>query len=191
MILWMPRRELLFGLIACLMALVPAPAARSHVLPVSGCPNENLLPTAANLALVRQAALCLVNKERALHRSPRLLSSEALANASQRHATDMVVRRYFGHTTKGGSTYFQRLYRSGYRLPGRPYRFGEALGYDYGERAAARQMLLGRVLLSRLHHDYLMGPPFQHIGIGIVAAPAFPQAGFTGATYVFAVGRRR
>jgi hypothetical protein len=51
-------------------------------------------------------------------------------------------------------------------------------------------MLLNRVMLSALHHNWLMGARFQHLGIGVVAAPPYPQPGFGGATYVFAVGRR-
>lgn len=184
------RRLIAIALAAGVLA-VPVPAASAHVPAVASCPNENLIPAPTNLALVRTAARCIINRERALHRAAPLLSNAALLGAAQRHADDMVARRYFSHTTPGGLGYFQRLLRSGYRLPGRPYGFGEALGYDYDARATPRAILLQRVLLSGLHHYWLMGPRFQHIGIGVAAAPPFPQAGHTGATYVFAVGRRR
>jgi uncharacterized protein YkwD len=170
--------------------LAPAAAAPAHVPAVAACPNDGLVPTPQNLSLVREASLCLVNRLRAAHGVRPLLRNSALLTASQRHAEDMVRRRYFSHTTKGGLGYFQRLLRSGYRLPGRTPAFGEALGYDYGQRATPRAMLLNRVMLSALHHNWLMGARFQHLGVGAVAGPPFPQPGFGGATYVFAVGRR-
>ena len=177
-------RLLLAAAAACVVA-IPAPVASAHVLPIASCPNENLIPTPANVEVVRAAARCLVNRERRAHGLGSLGMNTSLQAAAQRWAQAMVDRRYCSHGAA-----LQRLYSSGYRVRGLPYGFGEALGWDYGLGALPRAMLLNRILPSPLHHFWLMGARFQHIGIGVVAAVC-QDGSPAGATYVFDVGRRR
>jgi uncharacterized protein YkwD len=173
----LPLAAFAVALAASALFAVPASAA---------CPNADLVPSAANLEQVRAATLCLLNEQRAHHGVRPLAFEASLQRAAQAHSGDMVARRYFSHTTLGGPALIPRLLASGYHVPGRPYRFGEALGWAGGAGATPR-LILARVLSSSLHRGYLFGALFTHVGIGVAVGTPF---GGAGATYVFDVGWR-
>ena len=73
------------------------------------CANTDLLPTAANLPLIRAAVLCLHNQTRAQQGLPALKENARLDKAALGHSNDMVAAGYFDHTTPGGTSFVDRI----------------------------------------------------------------------------------
>src|SRR5690242_13814903 len=61
------------------------------------CPFATLRPTAHNLARVRAATLCLVNRERARHGEHALHWNVHLVSSAQSHTESMAYGDYFEH----------------------------------------------------------------------------------------------
>ncbi len=192
-----PARRRWLALAACLAVAAVGPASAGAVTAaraparalLSSCPNADLAPTTANVALARAATSCLLNRERAAHGMRPLVVSAALLRVAQTHSRDMVARHYFQHDTLHGLGVIARLLSSGYARGSQRYELGEALGYNYDDKVTPARMIL-QLLSSPLHRAKLLGARFENVGIGIVAAPPFLFAGHGGATYTFDVGLR-
>lgn len=89
-----------------LPALVSLVLAATLFLPV---------PTgaAAELSVLRDKALALVNKSRAEHDLRPLELTAPLNRAAQAHAEDMLARNYYSHVSPGGDTVMDRYRRAG------------------------------------------------------------------------------
>jgi uncharacterized protein YkwD len=99
-------------------------------------------PTAANVAKVKSATLCLLNAERNSHGRATLRPNAGLALAGRRHARDMVSRRYFAHNSKAGRSFDDRIRGAGYLRRGhRGAIMGENLGWGSGSLATPRAMV--------------------------------------------------
>jgi len=61
------------------------------------------VPTADNLAGIKQATVCLVNDFRASHGVAALSVDSNLTNAAQYHSDDMMSRQYFSHDHPAGA----------------------------------------------------------------------------------------
>ena len=131
--------------IACALVALVAPAA-SHARPATppkadaaaeGCANTDLKPTRANLELVRDAVLCLHNRERASHGLPKLKENPKLRRAAERHSSNMVDSRFFDHTSPGGSTMVDRIRRTGYTSRASSWALGENIAWGSGRLATA------------------------------------------------------
>ncbi len=68
-----------------------------------------------SLAEIRGFALQLVNRDRQLKGLPPLVADELLTQTAQRHAEDMLKRRYFSHTTPEGRSPMDRFIALGGR----------------------------------------------------------------------------
>lgn len=67
-------------------------------------------------AIVMAAALSLfgdVNRERAAHGLRPLVLDSQLSGVAEEHASDMAQRRYFSHTSRTGSSPFDRMRAAG------------------------------------------------------------------------------
>lgn len=178
------RRAVVAGCAVLVVALA-APAGAS----AAPCADADVVPTAANTEAVRSAVACLLNQQRASHGLRPLRQHPALVGAAQHHSDDMVRRGYFSHDTLGGPSAIRRLLNTSYKMPGRSYDFGEALGYNYGGAATAGRMV-AQVLASPRHRAFLLASRFQHVGVGVAPEAWRPVPGYTGATYTIDVGRR-
>src|SRR5438046_2938509 len=69
-----------------------AQAAVPHAPAARACSAVNRLPAASNLSRIRRTTLCLLNRQRARHRLPRLRSNRRLQAAARAHSADMVQR---------------------------------------------------------------------------------------------------
>src|SRR5687768_7477929 len=94
--------------------LLSAVATLALAAPAAACDNANIAPTATNLAKVQKATLCLMNKERTKRGLGKLHSSARLRRAALKHSRAMVQRRFFDHTSPGGSTMVSRISKAGY-----------------------------------------------------------------------------
>ena len=126
--------------------------------------------TAANATVSDLAAgvRCLLNQERTDAGRPAVAQNQHLAAAATRHSADMVARHYFAHTSLGGSTFVDRIRRTGY-LPSRGrWSAGEILAWTSGSLATPRG-LVDAWMASPEHRRILLDPSFSEVGVGVVA----------------------
>src|ERR1700754_1434698 len=115
--------RLLFAalLAACTLLVLPGAADAKRK---GGCANANVTPTAANLAQVRAAVLCLHNRERAARGLPKLTEQVALRSAAEDHSVHMVDAQFFSHDAPDGTDMVDRILGTGY-ADGRGWSLGE------------------------------------------------------------------
>jgi uncharacterized protein YkwD len=173
---------------ACALLLLPAvaPAKRRQ----APCANTNVMPTAANVAAVRAAVLCLHNRDRAVRGLPALRENAKLRRAAEGHSADMVSAHYFEHDSPAGDDMVERILRTGYaRSQG--WSLGENIAWGTGSLATAAE--IERAWMnSPGHRANILRRQFREIGIGIaVGAPVADSGGLDGATYTADFGLRR
>lgn len=148
------------------------------------CQNSELTPEAANLALVRAAVLCLINRERAEHGEQPLVIDPRLEAAAEEHSQELVALDYFAHIAPNGTTPVDRARASGY-IP------NSSVGYVIGENLAwgtlnlsTPQSIVAAWIASPGHLANILESQYEDTGIGVVAAvPASLSGGQPGATY--------
>lgn len=171
-----------------------APGAVGPATPANGseevaktsatCVGAALTPTQGNLATVRNATLCLINREREAYGESPLEFNEALQYAAQGHSESMALADYFEHTSPGGDTVLERLRDAGY--------IGEGeIAYEVGENIAYGSMLdatpaaiVAAWMASPGHRANILNADFRDTGIGI--SPHLPSSfgdGQSGAMY--------
>ena len=163
-----------------LFAAVPAMAA--------SCPHGDDVATALSSADRRTALLCVIGAERGARGLPAVRESPQLTLAAQRHADDMVARRFFGHVTPGGSTLAERVYATGYTRNRRTWELGEAIAWAQEPLDTATQ-LVRAWLNSPPHRAILLDSAFRDIGIGLTPGLTDGSGG-PGATSVLDFGVR-
>jgi len=182
-----------------LAVLALAAPATSHARPATppkakasqGCANTDLKPTRGNLELVRDAILCLHNRERASRGLPRLKENPKLRRAAERHSSNMVDSRFFDHTSPGGSTMVDRIRRTGYTSRANSWALGENIAWGSGRLASAQQIHRSWMRSSG-HRANILQRSFREIGIGIeTGLPVRLSAAQSGATYTTDFGFRR
>ncbi len=157
--------------------------ASSVVQSGDGCAGASLTPDQENLAVVRSATLCLINRERAAQHETALRLNPDLQNAAQAHSESMSGDDYFEHTGPGG-TVLERLEAAGYIA-------GGTLDYEIGENIAWGSMqdatpaaIVAAWMASPGHRANILNPDFRDTGIGI--SPSLPRSlglGESGAMY--------
>ena len=149
----------------------------THVsLPIDGegCQDTTLIPTEANLELVREATLCLINRERTHSGEQPLRADGDLESSAQGHSTSMSTHGYFEHVSPGGSTPLSRMRESGYLSPSTP-------GYEVGENIAwgsytlsTPASIVAAWMASPPHRANILRPTYRDTGIGI--SPHLPSS---------------
>ena len=150
----------------------------------SPCANTELTPNAEDLSLVRQAVLCLINRERADHNLSPLTVSPRLEAAAEGHCAELISEDYFAHVSPTGETPVDRIRRTGY-IP------GPSVGYVIGENLAwgtytlsTPQSIVSAWIASPGHLANILESQYTETGIGIIAAvPAAVGGGAPGASY--------
>jgi len=160
----------------------PTPAPSAPATPTA-CTDTELVPSEANIAEVRAATLCLINRERAAHGDGPLSENPHLLAAAQGHSADMVSRDYFSHTTPTGEAFDTRILASGYARSNQAYELGENIDCAtlYLATPAAT---VSAWMNSPEHRENILNGEYRETGIGVAAAaPASFAAGQAGATY--------
>ena len=135
---------------------------------------------------IRELIFCLHNERRAAHGLPALQYETRLQTAAQRHAADMVERRFFAHETPEGLGPEDRALNAGY--PTRQYSSGENLAWGTGSEASPVEVVDGW-MHSRGHRENILRDAFTHMGVGVtVGVPDEPGASLPGATYAVSFG---
>lgn len=160
------------------------PASVPAALRGASCTGTELTPTEANLDQIRDATMCLINRERESAGEPPLAIDSKIQQAAQAHTEDMAVNDYFDHTSPGGDTLLMRLQACGYL--GNPED-----GYDVGENIAEAtvwqatpQAIVADWMASPEHRANILNAKYHDSGIGVLAHPPASLAdGLPGAVY--------
>jgi len=172
------------GVAASAAALAVTAAAPADAQ--AACANADKHPSQATVKQLRAATVCLLNVERRRHGRARLRANNGLALAGQRHARDMVRKRYFAHNSRSGRDFKDRIVRTGYTR-GSASILGENLAWGSHNLATPRAIVRSW-MRSPGHRANILQPKFRHIGIGIVRAA--PTTANNAATYAAEFGRR-
>lgn len=134
------------------------------------------MPDSENLALVRDAILCLINRERLNAGERALVAAPSLSAAAQRHSEDMGLHDYFEHVGPHGDTPSARMRASGYLNGAQGFEVGENIAFGTGSLATPRAIVAGW-MASPGHRANILDPGFRDTGVG---AYAHPPASFAG-----------
>jgi uncharacterized protein YkwD len=182
-------RSRLILLAAGLAAATLLPAVSGAGASAATCAGASARPSEVSGSEIARATLCLVNSQRRSRGLRVLRPNRRLSAAARRHARDIVRRQYFSHTAPGGSTFLQRIRRSGYLRSATRWRVGENLGWGSGLEASARAIVRAW-MHSPPHRRAILTRSFRDAGVGIVRGVPFPHAS-GGATYTVDFGARR
>jgi uncharacterized protein YkwD len=148
------------------------------------CQNTELAPEPANLALVREAVLCLINRKRAENGERPLIPSPLLEEAAEGHCQELISVDYFAHVSPSGETPVDRIRDTGYiPSPDDGYVIGENLAWGTYQLATA-QSIVSAWFASPEHLANILESQYRETGIAVT--PAVPEAvgeGAPGATF--------
>lgn len=148
------------------------------------CENADLIPTEEDLAQIRSATICLVNRERIAHDERPLTVNGKLNRAAQGHSEEMIAQDYFSHYSPSGDTPSSRIKAAGYI-------YSSNIGYEIGENIAWGTLYLATPkaiveawMASPGHRENILDARYRETGMGVVAAvPPSDGHGQPGATY--------
>ncbi len=148
------------------------------------CENTELTPEAGNIALVRAAVLCLINRKRAENSESPLKLNAALEQAAEGHCQELIADDYFAHVSPSGETPVDRIRDTGYiPSPSFGYVIGENLAWGTYQLSTP-QAIVSAWIASPGHLANILEAQYTETGIGITpAVPASLAPGAPGATY--------
>jgi uncharacterized protein YkwD len=148
------------------------------------CENTELTPEAGNIALVRAAVLCLINRKRAENSESPLKLNAALEQAAEGHCQELIADDYFAHVSPSGETPVDRIRDTGYiPSPSVGYVIGENLAWGTYQLSTP-QAIVSAWIASPGHLANILEAQYTETGIGITpAVPASLAPGAPGATY--------
>jgi uncharacterized protein YkwD len=178
----MPTIAAKFKIAAVGATLAAALAAPSHAL-AAGCANADANPNDVSVQQSKDATLCLLNQQRRANGLPALRDNTRLDLASQRHASDMSVHKYFAH-----GDFVGRIKASHYLGSARGWTVGENIAWGSWDYATPASIVDGW-MHSPGHRANILNRQFKEIGLGV--ARGAPEAGQDrGGTYVTDFGAR-
>ena len=150
----------------------PVKASASKKKPVKAtvaavpCTNTDVMPTPANVELVRAAILCLHNQIRASAGLPALKDNAKLRKAAIGQSADMVANGYFDHTAPDGDTFVDRILAAGYAKRNDGWSLGENLAWGTGDLSTANGVMQAWMNSSG-HKANILKRSYKELGIGI------------------------
>ncbi|MCK9374743.1 MAG: CAP domain-containing protein [Syntrophobacterales bacterium] len=127
-------------------------------------------PGVKHMPEVEDLVFELTNRVRRAKGLPPLVKDEDLTQVARAYSDDMLVRRFFDHTTPDGVSFDERI--SG-RYPYRVRTLGEniwtALGYNPANRHRVAQEIVDDWMSSPGHRANILDPDFTHLGVGVSA----------------------
>jgi uncharacterized protein YkwD len=132
----------------------------------AACANTDLHPTPSNIALIRSAVFCLVNRERARHGERALRPNMRLRRAAQAHSEGMAEGGYFNHITPGGLTPLARMRAFGYISNTTGYEVGENIAYGTLWLATPRA-IVAAWMASPGHRANILDARFRDTAVGV------------------------
>jgi len=122
------------------------------------------------LEKVEDLVLELTNQARRAKGLAPLSKDEELREVARAYSNDMLVRRFFDHTTPEGVPFDERISdQYGHRV----YVVGENIWYAEGYNPRKIQQLAKEIVADWMnspgHRDNLLSPEFTHLGVGVSA----------------------
>lgn len=177
-------------LAASVLALVGAPAlARPPASSAQTCAGASATVDQASRQAMLRATLCLLNQERSSRGLHGLRMNDELSLAARRHAEDMVEREYFDHDSRSGTSFVQRIKRTGYLRSAGLWLVGENLAWGEGNRSTPASIMRAW-MRSPGHRGNILNRRFREIGVGVVSG-APEDVEMASATYATEFGLRR
>ena len=165
---------------------VPPQADAADKRRAAPCRKADRAVSRTGRTIARRSLLCLVNRERRARGLRRLSPSRQVRRAADRHASEMVRKRFFSHQSPSGATLVVRVRRTGWLRQARRYALGEALGFQ--GRGGTPRKVFRRLMASAPHRAVLLNRGFRQIGVGV--ARGTPQGTRAGMTVTLDLGTR-
>lgn len=182
------RRGASIGMVAAVASLPGLAADDVDARSAPKCTNRDV-PFESAPAKARKALVCEIDRVRARRDVGRLRDNALLVRASRRHASDMVQRLYFSHTTPGGAGPTDRARRVGYVKDSCSWRIGEVLAWGVAARSTAGATVKAW-MDSPSHRRILVSRRYDELGTGMVAGTPLAQYP-SGVTVAAVLGQRR
>ena len=151
---------------------------------ISNCADADLIPNEEDVARVRTATLCLINRERIDDGEEPLTLDAHLAQAAQGHSDEMAAAGYFEHVGPHGDGPVDRMRAAGYingSVAG--YEVAEDIAWSTLSLATPRSIVEGW-MASPTHRANILHRGFRSTGVGVSPhAPVSFADGQAGATY--------
>ena len=155
----------------------PAPARPAPGAGDGRCPNTTLAPNEYDLTRIREAVLCLVNRERRNHGEGPLVANPRLEAAAQGHTESMAFGNYVEHVGPRGETPLSRMQAAGYIYSSRVgYEVGENIGWGTLWEGTPRA-IVAAWMASAGHRANILDPRFRDTGVGVSPHPPSSFAG--------------
>ena len=148
-------------------------------------------PGVKHLPKVEDLIFELTNQARRAHGLPPFNRDAELTQAARAFSDDMLVRRFFDHTTPDGVSFDERLadrYRHRVRLMGENIWY--ASGYNPGKIHQVAKEIVDDWMTSPGHRENILEPRFTHLGVGVSARNGTIRATqeFVGRSQIFNFG---
>jgi len=127
-------------------------------------------PGVRHLAEVEDLVFEMTNQARRAKGLPPFIQDAELTQVARAFSDDMLVRRFFDHTTPDGVSFDERLadrYRHRVRLMGENIWY--ASGYNLGKVQHVAKEIVDDWMSSPGHRDNILDPRFTHLGVGVSA----------------------
>jgi uncharacterized protein YkwD len=167
---------------ALTLSVAAAPAASA----AGTCDGSRASVSTASKRVLVRATLCLLNAERTRRHLRALRLNPELSAAARGHSRAMVAKHFFSHTSPDGTTFVDRIRRSGYLDGARAWSVGENIAYGSG-RLSTPRAIAAAWMRSPGHRANILSSSYRSIGIGIASGT---PGGDSGGTYTTDFGRR-
>ncbi len=125
-------------------------------------------PGVRHLERVEDLVFAMTNQARLAKGLPALIKDEELRRVAQAYSDDMLVRRFFDHSTPEGVSFDERIsdqYQHQVNFIGENIWF--AAGYNPERSRKLAQEIVSGWLISPGHRENILSPDFTHLGVGI------------------------
>ena len=127
-------------------------------------------PGVKHLPKVEDLVFELTNQARRAKGLPPFIQDAELTQVARAFSDDMLVRRFFDHTTPDGLSFDERLadrYRHRVRLMGENIWY--ASGYNLAKFQQVAKEIVDDWMSSPGHRENILDPRFTHLGVGVSA----------------------
>ena len=127
-------------------------------------------PGVKHLPKVEDLVFEMTNQARQAKGLPPFIQDVELTQVARAFSDDMLVRRFFDHTTPDGVSFDERIadrYRHRVRLMGENIWY--ASGYNVAKIQQVAKEIVDDWMSSPGHRDNILDPRFTHLGVGVSA----------------------
>ena len=156
-------------LVFCPQAL---PLVHQVLTPPAVLPPKPVLPPPGirYLEQVEDLVFEMTNQARRAKGVAPLIKDAELRNVARAYSNDMLVRRFFEHTTPDGVDFAERIVQQySHRVKFVGENIWYASGYYPGNLHSMAKEIVDDWLTSPGHRDNLLDPQFTHLGVGVSA----------------------